>query len=376
MAAYKGKLIDLDVHHTWTSPTEIIERLPRRWREVASTVPGSGLTIDGPSNSTGPPGGGERPETKPDVGRSGSSYRLLREQLLDAHDVDRVLLGFNTGRNNGLANPYFAQEVVRAINDWNIETWLSIDDDRLTSVVLIPAQFIDEAVAEIARVGSHPKIVGGMIGWNTFGKPLGSPVYHPIYDALHETGLMLDIHIGAGEFTNKGGAAIIAAGSGTTQNYYDFHVLFPQLMMHHLASLLVHGVFDKFPRLKVACIEGGTAWLPWLISNLDANYKLLRREMPSLQRKPSEYLLEHVRLTTQPFEVSDDPDQAIQALSTVDGIERMLCFSTDYPHWDGDEPRYIANRLPVEWHERVFHLNALEMIEWPARPVERQGLVA
>src|SRR4051812_5474215 len=100
MAVYKGKLIDLDVHHTWAAASEIIERLPRKWREIASSVPGDGLAIDGPSNSTGPPGGGERPETRPDAGAPGSSYELLREQLLDAYDVDRVLLGFNTGRNN------------------------------------------------------------------------------------------------------------------------------------------------------------------------------------------------------------------------------------------------------------------------------------
>jgi hypothetical protein len=364
MAVYRGKLIDLDVHHTWTSPDEIIERLPARWRTVASTVRGNGLPIEGPANSSGPPGGGHRGDSEPEVGPPGSSYPLMREQLLDRYNMERVVLGFNTGRNNGVSNPYFGQALVRAINDWNAETWLSIDDDRLASVVLIPGQFVDEAVAEIERVASHPKIVAGLIGWNSLGKPLGSPVYHPIYEALHDSELMLNVHIGAGEYSNKGGAAMVASGAPAL--YYDFHVLFPQNMMHHLASLLVHGVFDKYPNLKVVCIEGGVGWLPWLASNLDANYKVLRAEMPSLQRKPSEYLGDHVRITTQPFEASDDPARVIRALSTVNGIERMLCFSTDYPHWDGDNPRYMANRLPDEWQERVFRRNAADTYHWPA----------
>jgi len=365
MGVYRGKLIDLDVHHTWTTQDEIIERLPPQWRTIASTVRGSGLPIEGPSNSSGPPGGGYRGDSEPEVGPPGSSYPLLREQLLDKHNVDRVILGFNTGRNNGLSNPYFGQAVVRAINDWNVDTWLSIDDDRLASVVLIPGQFIDEAVSEIERLAEHPKIVAGLIGWNAFGKPLGSPVYHPIYSALHDSELMLNVHIGAGEYSNKGGAAMVASGAPAI--YYDFHVLFPQNMMHHLASLLVHRVFDKFPNLKVVCIEGGVGWLPWLASNLDANYKVLRAEMPSLDRKPSEYLREHVRLTTQPFEASDDPKRVVRALSTVEGIEELLCFSTDYPHWDGDNPRYMTNRLPDEWQERVFFRNADETYRWPAR---------
>ena len=225
MGVYRGKLIDLDVHHTWTSANEIIERLPQRWRAIASTARGHGLSIDGPSNSSGPPGGGFRGDSEPEVGPPGSSYPLMREQLLDSHNVDRVILGFNTGRNNGLSNPYFGQAVVRAINDWNLDTWMSIDDDRLTSVVLIPGQFIDDAVREIERLAEHPKIVAGLIGWNAFGKPLGSPVYHPIYRALHDRELMLNVHIGAGEYSNKGGAAMVASGSPAI--YYDFHVLFP-----------------------------------------------------------------------------------------------------------------------------------------------------
>jgi predicted TIM-barrel fold metal-dependent hydrolase len=363
---YKGPLIDCDVHHTWRAPADIVERLPKEWRDLANGIFGGAVPIEGavlPTSLTF--GGGSRLDSYPADGSfPGSDYAMMREQLLDPYDVERVVLGFNTGTNNSLQNPYFAQAVVRAMNDWNLETWLSIPDERLCSVVVIPGNDVGEAVAEIERVGSHPRVVAGMLGWNNFGKPLGHPAYHPIYAALAEQGLALDVHIGIGEYASKGTAHIMAAGIPET--YYEFHVLFPQLMMHHLASMLVHGVFEKFPGFKLVCIEASVGWLPWVVSNLDANYRLLRRESPWLKRKPSEYLRDHVRFTTQPLDTSPDPKQLVQVLETVEGIEDMLCFSTDYPHWDSDDPRHVARRLPASWQEKVFHTNALEAFRWPA----------
>jgi predicted TIM-barrel fold metal-dependent hydrolase len=375
---YKGRIIDCDVHHIWSSgaqsgnrdistriPVDITDRLPEEWREVASGVLGGALPIVGPGVSSGSLGGGAMMDSYPADGNPpGSSYELLCEQLLDPYDVERAILGFDSGDNNALQNPYFAQAVVRAMNDWNLDTWLSIPDDRLCSVIVIPSQLIDEAVAEIERIGPHPRIVSGLFSWNAFGKPLGHPVYHPIYAALAEQELTLNVHIGPGEFANKGGGHAIAAG--TISNYYELHVLWPQIMMHHLASMLVHGVFEKFPGFKLVCIEASVGWLPWVVSNLDANYRLLRRESPWLKRKPSEYLRDHVRLTTQPLDTSPDPKQLVQVLETVEGIEDMLCFSTDYPHWDSDDPRHVARRLPASWQEKVFHTNALEAFRWPA----------
>jgi predicted TIM-barrel fold metal-dependent hydrolase len=337
--------------------------LPRGLRELAAGEFGQKLPVSPSGISFGSPYGGQRLDSYPADGSApGADYEMMRDQLLDGCNVERALLGFNTGRNNALTNPYLAQAVVRAMNDWNLDTWLSVDDDRLWSVVVIPGQLVDEAVAEIHRIGDQPRIVSGLIGWNSFGKPLGHPVYHPIYDALCDHGLTLNIHIGAGEYSTKGGAQMTAGGAPST--YFDFHVLFPQTLMHHLASMLVHGVFEKFPTLKLVCIEGGIAWLPWLVSQLDSNYSVLRRESALLRRLPSEYLRDHVRLTTQPLEASPKPEQLVQVLQSVDHVDELLCFSTDYPHWDADTPSYIARRLPEAWQENVMYGNAYRSFDW------------
>ena len=44
--------------------------------------------------------------------------------------------------------------------------------------------------------------------------------------------------------------------------------------------------------------------------------------------------------------------------------QEMICFSSDYPHWDGDEREHVEKQLPASWHERVFRENAREFFGW------------
>jgi predicted TIM-barrel fold metal-dependent hydrolase len=128
--------------------------------------------------------------------------------------------------------------------------------------------------------------------------------------------------------------------------------------MGHVASLIAHGVFEKFPSLRFVLIECGVAWLPALLWRLDADYKALRKETPWLKRLPSEYAADHIRLTTQPLEQPDDERHLWALLEAIHG-ERTLMFATDYPHWDFDDPDRV--RIPPEWRERVFSENAREV---------------
>src|SRR5438034_1306756 len=76
----------------------------------------------------------------------------------------------------------------------------------------------------------------------------------------------------------------------------------------HLISLVLEGTFEKFPRLKVMLIEGGVCWLAHTLWRMDKNFKALRAMVPWLKRRPSEYVFDHVRLTTQPLEEPDRPE--------------------------------------------------------------------
>jgi uncharacterized protein len=54
----------------------------------------------------------------------------------------------------------------------------------------------------------------------------------------------------------------------------------------------------------------------------------------------------------------------VELLESIGGVEDMLCFSTDYPHHDTDDPDHAARRLPPAWWEKVFHCNALRAYGW------------
>ena len=67
---------------------------------------------------------------------------------------------------------------------------------------------------------------------------------------------------------------------------------------------------------------------------------------------------EHVRFTTQPLEHTDGHDDLLFEMLEAAGAPDILCFATDYPHWDFDDPAFMLRRLPEAWRDQVMHENA------------------
>jgi predicted TIM-barrel fold metal-dependent hydrolase len=167
------------------------------------------------------------------------------------------------------------------------------------------------------------------------------------------------------------GIAAPPGGAGPVTFYIEWHTLGSACStMAHLVSLLVHGTFERLPGLKVLLIEGGIAWLPGILWRLDTNWRALRSDTPWLERKPSEVAREHVRFSTQPLEHTDGRDDLLWEMLEAAGAPDVLCFASDYPHWDFDDPAFMLKRLPEAWRERVLHDNAAELYG------ERLGLAA
>jgi hypothetical protein len=290
-------------------------------------------------------------------GKPGSSYELMRDQLLDPFRIRKVLLTFDEGlfALPRCDNPYFAAALATAMNDYTVEAWLA-RDNRLAGSLIVPNQFPEKAVQEIHRLGRHPQVAQVIVAGSGLGPPLGHPIFHPIYEAACDEGLPLAVHVGL-----SGGHI----GAGAKMNYYlEFHSLGIQLMMTHFASFLVNGVFEIFPDFKVIFLEGGVAWLPTLIWRLDAVYKKSWRELPNVNRLPSEYVADHMRFSSQPLELSPRREQMIKMLRLL-GASKVMVFASDYPHWDADDVDYIAKKLPREWLARIYHDNACEFYGWP-----------
>lgn len=358
MSAYAGPIVDPDVHHGWRKTSELLPYLSSWWRE-ALTRPDGGFLTPGPSSRTNPNayGGNERLDAIPGTGPAGTDYDLMRAQLLDGAGVTHAVLSFAVGANPGHPNPDLATDLARAINDWNLDTWLNGRDSRLYSAILVPTQDPLAAAREVRRLGAHPHLVEVLLVANGLSRPFGHVAYHPIYEAAEEHGLPVAVHVGGEHIYGS----VRQHAGGNTHSRLEWYTLAGHAAQHHVTSFITNGVFEKFPGLKLLVIESGFTWLPWIAWGLDAHYADLKRESRWVKRLPSEYLQGHVRFTTQPAESTPPAKKMIQLLEACPMLEDMLCFATDYPHWDNDDPLYVARRTPRAWHEKLFFRNAAEL---------------
>jgi predicted TIM-barrel fold metal-dependent hydrolase len=144
--------------------------------------------------------------------------------------------------------------------------------------------------------------------------------------------------------------------------------------MSHLISIIAEGVFVKFPKLKFILTEGGVSWFSHVMWRMDKNFKALRSTVPWMKRLPSEYMLDHVRLTTQPMEETENADMLLNMLEMIHA-EKTLCFATDYPHWDFDAPDVVLPRkVPDELRRRIMYENAAELYGFPSLAEKRREM--
>ena len=117
-------------------------------------------------------------------------------------------------------------------------------------------------------------------------------------------------------------------------------------------------MFARLPQLRVVLVEGGFGWLPSLMWRLDKHWARLRGEVPHLTRPPSEYVREHVWVTTQPIDEPSRPQDFTAMLEQMDMDDHIL-FATDYPHWDFDAPdRALPQSVPPALREAIVRGNA------------------
>ena len=356
-------MIDCDIHPQIGDPEELIAYIDPGQREWFRA---QGATLGLPAYPWTHPFGWYRLDLELDgAGMPGARAEVVAREALDAGGADIGILNADDAVTVSLmASPYRAAALARAHNDWIRERWLDADP-RFRGAIVCAAQDPRAAAEEIRRVAKderfvHVLLVGGS------ERPYGEPRYLPIFEAAAETGLPIAIHSG-GEGI---GIAAPPGGAGAPSFYIEWHTVGSSAsIVAHLVSLLCHGLFERFPSLRVLLMEGGIAWLPGILWRLDTNWRGLRGEVPWLERKPSEVAREHIRFTTQPLEHTDGRDDLLWEMLAAVGAPEILCFASDYPHWDFDEPRWTLNRLPEDWRDRVLHGNAAALYG------ERLGLV-
>jgi predicted TIM-barrel fold metal-dependent hydrolase len=253
-----------------------------------------------------------------------------------------------------LPDPDMAAAIASACNEWLLEQWLQ-HDSRFRAMMIVAPQDPDAAAAEIDRIGDRPGIVGVHVPMLNI--LMGERHFYPIYEAAQRHELPIGIHPNGVDGVHQRAAAF--AGGNPTY-YVEWHTSISQIFQGNVTSLVAHGVFERFPRLKLLAAEGGFAWLADVMWRFDKNWAGLRDEVPWVKRPPSEYILDHVRFTTQPF-IEPSRREHLEVMLDIVGAERTLLFSSDYPHWDFDDPGRLLRSLPTGLRARVAAESALEL---------------
>jgi uncharacterized protein len=290
----------------------------------------------------------------PDGLAPGSDPAHTASQLLDAHGISRaVLIGGEVLGLGAMPDPDVAALIAAAYNDWLAETWLAADD-RYRGTLVVGAQDPAQAAQEIRRSGENRRFVAVLLPLTNI--LMGQRHYYPIYEAAAELGLPITVHPNSGEGIFRTSPSM---AGGEPTYYVEWHSGLSQVFQANVISLICHGVFERFPSLKVVLTEGGLGWIPDVLWRLDKNVKGLRDEVPWVRRLPSEYVFDHVRFTSQPLPEPRHREH-LHVLCDIVQADRTLMFSSDYPHWDFDDPRYALTALPAEIRQRVKVDNAVE----------------
>jgi len=268
-------------------------------------------------------------------------------QFLDKTGIAWTVLyptaGLAVGR---IMAPDWAVIACRAYNTWLYEKFLS-NNSRLKGVALIPFQDVDAAIIELRRAVKELGMLGGMLPSNgeAIEGHLGNKIYWPLYQEAEKLGCALAVHVGC----------LSRVGMDSFSSYYPAHALgHPFSLMIQASAMLAHGVFDRFPNLRVAFLEGGATWVPFMMDRLDRSYHDGHVQLdvngnllggPKQGEKASDYFKQQLR-DGRIFVGFDCDDDGLNTAVAKGGRQSFL-FGSDFPHevFDAAKCRHEIDEL-------------------------------
>jgi predicted TIM-barrel fold metal-dependent hydrolase len=235
--------------------------------------------------------------------------------------------------------PEYANDLCKAWNNW-ITDFSKESSQHLKPSALITLHDVGLAVEEARRAVLELGVSGlSLCPEPVNGRRIHDRYYDPLWAAVEKLGVALCFHPPArpkqdqvaNKFFGHPNANIVALALRN-----------PVELILAVSSLCAGGVLEKFPKLRVAFLEGNCGWLPWLLYRLDERAKLHGplADVP-LSKKPSDYFMQ------QCF-ISLDPDEHL----VTDVVQRIgddnLVISTDYPHIDAHFPHALDEFFAID----------------------------
>jgi predicted TIM-barrel fold metal-dependent hydrolase len=221
---------------------------------------------------------------------------------------------------------------LRAHNRWLAE-WCTEYPNRRAGVGQVLLNNVDDAIADVHWIADHG-LRGGMllpgIPPGSGIDPLHAPTYDPVWQACEERGVIVNVHGGGG-----------APDHGLHPASLSMFVLEAGFYSHRpLWSLVMSGVFDRYPNLRLVLAESGVGWIPQALQAMDHLHNKIKQgnigALPlagtlTLDRTPSEYWQTNCWVGAS-FMVREDCLDRHQI-----GVDRIM-WGSDFPHDEGTYP--------------------------------------
>ena len=221
---------------------------------------------------------------------------------------------------------------LRAHNRW-LAAWCDRLPGRRAGIGQILLNDVDDAVREVEWIAEHGLMGGVLLPGMPPGspiEPLHSPAYDPVWRACEERGVVLNTHGGTG--SPDQGAFPASLGLWVLEAAFFSH--------RPLWALVMSGVFDRFPGLKLVFAEAGSSWVPQTLVAMDTiqakqesgNIGVMDIPNPFvLRKKPSEYWHSNCWLGSS-FMTRGDAEARDEV------GHRRIMWGSDFPHEEGTFP--------------------------------------
>jgi len=240
-------------------------------------------------------------------------------EFLDAAEITRTVLYPTAALTCGLIRDHdWAVALARAYNSWLFERYLKVSP-RLHGMALLALQEPHEAAAELRRAVVDLGMLGGVLTPIGLRKPLGHSDFDPIYQEAVRLDCPLAVHAGPSQ----------GLGLDVLEYFAQVHTLsHPFAQMIQVTSMVMSGVLDRFPTLRVAFLEAGASWVPFLIHRMDRSYAGRKHAeyVGGVIHAPSTYIK-----SGNLFFSAEPNEQSLPHIADKIGVNTLL-FTSDFPH--------------------------------------------
>ena len=292
-------------------------------------------------------------EPLPDAYRN----RDVRLDVLDDQGVEKCFLFPTLGdcvEGLMMDDPEMGHRTFHAYNEWLNEDWGFNYKDRLYAPPYIPMLDPKLAAEELVHVISKGAKLVSVRPGPAAGRSPADPVWDPFWSVANEAGVLVAYHAYGGHTVYQDAFNMLYGRQPITDKRYHF-TLGAALsgdrgILETTMALVLGNLFGRFPNVKIASVEMGMNWVPYVLHSLDHAGGLLERSVEAfgtkMKDRPSDVFRNHVYVS--PF-----PEEDVVGLTELIGVDRVL-FGSDWPHPEG-------NIQPVDYIDCIQKLDPADV---------------